>query len=166
MTRFIFHRRAAWWCRGALAGVAGLLAVGCGDINFNTPTTPTWTFPGSGAGIRTLQITGSLTAEQGTCIEARVLYDGRELPDSRTVCPDEAGCVRLDLSGETTTGAGRHTLSFQVLRQPDGATAYVADVSIRLTREGLSFVYRMSPDPVRKTLRAGDTVSFQLSFQD
>jgi hypothetical protein len=142
-----------------------LLAATCGDVNFHA-TAPSPVVPGTGAGVRNLTITGSLTAEQGGCIEARVLYDGRELPGSTVVCPDDEGCTRLNLAAETTTASGLHMLSFQVLRQPLAATTYVAEVTIRMTREGLDFVLPISPDRVRATLRAGETVDFELRFVD
>lgn len=165
MRRSRATRTPARTCWSLLVTLAGLAAAACGDINFQ-PTTPTWVFPGGGAGIRTLYITGSLTADRGTCLEARVLYDGRALPGSTVVCPDPGGCIRLDLSAETTTGGGRHTLSFQVVRQPGGDAVYVAEVSVRMTREGLGFVLPIRPDPVRATLHAGEVVSFRLDFAD
>jgi len=158
-----FWSSSRWW--GVLVVLGALLAPGCGDVNIE-PWSPTWVFPRGGVGLRTLHITASLTAEQGGCIEARVLYDGQALPDSTVVCPDAAGCVRLDLTAETTTGSGRHTLALQVVRQPHDATVYVARVSMRMTRDGLGFVLPISPDPVRTTLRAGGIVSFELQFLD
>lgn len=165
MMRFTFRHGPAPRRRLSLALLAALLAAACGDVNFHA-TAPSPVVPQTGAGIRTLAITGSLTAEQGGCIEARVLYDGRELPGSTVVCPDDAGCTRLNLSAETTTASGLHTLSLQVLRQPLAATTYVAEVTIRITREGLDFVLPISPNQVRTTLRAGETVNFELSFAD
>lgn len=159
------HRSSAAWQWGLLAVLAAVLAGGCGDVNVG-PLSPTPTSPGTGVGIRMLHITGTLTAEQGGCVEARVLYDGTPLPNSTVVCPDESGCARLALAGETTTTAGRHTLALQVLRQQQDSTVYLAEVTVRMTREGLTFVLPLSPSPVRTALRAGDAVSFALQFVD
>jgi len=143
-----------------------LTAAACGDVKVDW-TAPTPVFPNGGAaGIRNLQITGSLTAEQGTCIEARVLFDGKEVPGSGIVCADASGCTRLDLAAVTTSESGRHTISFQVLRQPLDSTVYIAEVTIRLTREGLPFMLPISPTPVRATLKAGESVTFELNFTD
>lgn len=158
-----FWRSSRWWVVPVMLGA--LLAPACGDVKVE-PWAPTWVFPRGGVGLRTLHITGSLIAEQDGCFEARVLYDGQELPDSTVVCPDASGCIRMDLTAETTTVAGRHTLALQVVRQPRDATVYVAQVSVRMTRDGLGFVLPYTPDPVRTTLRPGGIVSFELQFQD
>ena len=159
------HRHAAAALRFVIFAAA-LVAAACGDVNIG-PTQP-WTPPsGDGAaGIRTLRITGSLTAEQGTVPQATVLFDGGELSGSRVECSEAAGCGKLDLAATTTSPAGTHTISFQVRRQSLEVVEYVAEFNVWVTRAGLPFVLQFDPPPIRATLRAGETVSFQFEFRD
>jgi len=151
---------------GAVVVGLVLLAAACGDVNIS-PTAPAAPFfTGSGLGVRNLEITGSLTAEDGTVVEARVLFDGKELAGSNVVCPLPAGCTRLDLKATTTSPAGRHTVSFQVLRQPSETTTYLAQTKVRITRDGLTFVLPFSPDPIRAALRAGESITFEFDLID
>lgn len=165
MMRLTCCRGPLRWALGLSILAAALTAAACGDVNIS-PTEPDFSFSSDGVGIRSLQIAGSLTAENGTCLEATVLYDGKELPGSNVLCPDAAGCTAMDLAAVTTSAAGRHTISFKVLNQPLEATVYVAKVTVRVSREGLPFVLPISRGPVRATLRAGESVTFEFNFVD
>lgn len=165
MTRSTFYRDAAWRRGGLAILAAALVAASCGDVDVN-PAAPSEALPSGAVGIRTLQVTASLAAEQGACLEARVLYDGMAVPGSTIVCPDSSGCARLDFNVTTTSTSGRHTLSLQVVRQSLDRATYVADVHIQLTREGLPFRLPISPDPIRAALRAGERVDFEFVFLD
>jgi hypothetical protein len=166
MTRLTSLRSLApgFWRLPLLA--LALTSAACGDLNIDW-TTPTPAWPsGSAAGIRNLHITGTLTAEQGACVEARILFDGTEIPGSTVECADAGGCTRLELTGVTTSESGRHVISLQVLRQPLETTVYVGEVKIQLTRDGLPFQVAISPQPTRATLRAGESVTFDLTLTD
>lgn len=151
-----------WPVRFLVLGLA-LSAVACGDVNFNpmSPTIP-W---GSNAGLfRTLTIQGRLTAGNGLCLEATVLYDGEELDDARAVCEREGGCATLDLSARARTGPGKHTLSFRVLRQTNETIDYVANATIVLQRDGISLVATLPLGSQHRTLRAGESITFEFEF--
>jgi len=153
----------AW---GLIVLIAAVTAVACGDVNVDLTRPFDLIDTGTGVGLRTLEITGSLTASQGACFEATVLYDGKELDGAGVVCPDKEGCPRLDLSAVTTTDSGRHTLSFRVLRQSRDTIDYQARVLIRITRDGLPFEIFLTPDPIRAALLAGEVVSFEFELLD
>lgn len=155
--------RIAW---GLLALIAAVTVVACGDVNFDLtrPVTPIYT--SSGVGLRTLEISGSLTAAHGTCFEATVLYDGLEIAGSRVVCSDAEGCRKFNLTAVTSTDSGRHTISLRIIRQSRELIDYRAEIAIRISREGLPFVLPISPEPVRATLQAGQEATFEIEFFD
>ena len=90
--------RATGRALAVFACLVGLAPIACdNDINFN-PTSPTFPFTSSTTTsrigeIRNLDISGTLTAEQGACLEATVLLDGEELSGARTTCPEASGCA-------------------------------------------------------------------------
>ena len=155
-----------------LIGVAALTLVGCNsEVNFN-PLEPSFPLPTSatlevpvGAG-RDLEITGTLRAEQGAVFEATVLYDGVELEDARAVCQRTSGCATLRLTAFAESSVGDHTISFQALRQSTRAVPYVAQGTVRVLRDGVFLGGVSLPlGPHRARLRAGESVSFNVSFQ-
>jgi hypothetical protein len=151
-----------------LVWAAALAVIACGDVNIS-PTGPTFgdaPFAPVGGG-RNLEIVGSLTAEQGSCFEATVLYDGEELAGARTVCGKASGCARLKLTALARSSTGHHTISFQVLRQSPAAVRYVAHGSVVVSRDGLSLGGVTLPlGPTGARLRPGESVSFDVSFQN
>ena len=164
MNQIIACRGPARCARGLLVLMAAAVALACGDVSFDL-TRPLFPIDTStGIGLRTLEITGSLTAAHGTCFEATVLYDGVELEGSRIVCSAAEGCSRLDLSAVTDTESGRHTISFQVIRQSRDAIDYRAQLRIRISREGLPFELFLTPDPIRALMVAGEVVTFEVEF--
>jgi hypothetical protein len=142
-----------------------LAAVGCdNDVEFGS-LTPQWTNPALGE--RALQIAGSLEARDGSCLEATILYDGKELVDARAVCPGFSECARLELEAITRTLDGHHTISFQVLRQSEEVIDYLVEGTVLVTRDGLSLGGVTMPlEPTRASLRAGDVVTFDIEFTD
>jgi hypothetical protein len=155
-----------------LALAAALTFVACdNDINFN-PTAPTFSdiavFPNTTSieEGRSLEIHGSLRTEHGTCLEATILFDGKELAGGRTVCPKETGCAFVELTADTHSTSGHHTISFQVLSQSQEVVDYVAEGRVRMTREGLPFASTMNLDPIRAALRPGESVAFDVTFQN
>jgi hypothetical protein len=167
MKRATFYSR---WALLVLVGAAALTLVACdNDVNFNPiapafprlPTSPDPTPMGPG---RNLEIFGTLTAERGSCREATVLYDGRELAGARTVCPKVTGCAKLELSAVVNSTAGHHTISFQVLSQSSDPVDYLAKGRVRVSQEGLAMVTTIRLDPTRATLRPGESVNFGVDF--
>lgn len=143
---------------------AALALVGCDtDVNVN-PTAPTFpSFTPAGPG-RSLEILGSLTAAQGSCLEATVLYDGQELEGARAVCREAAGCATLELSAVAHSDPGHHTISFQALRQAPEAVDYWAEGAVRVSRDGLPFEATIALEPTRARLRSGQSVTFEIHF--
>lgn len=155
-------RRVLW----ALVSVAALAAVGCsGKVSFS-PTAPEWPIPNP-AGLRSLHISGSLTAADGSCLAATVLYDGQEIAGARTQCAEPAPCARFELEALTTSESGHHTVSFQVLQQSQPAIDYMVQGSVLVTRDNISLPgVRMPLRPTRATLRTGEVVTYEIDFSD
>lgn len=144
---------------------AALTIVACdSDVNFS-PTVPRT--PNITVGARTLKISGSLEADRGSCQEATILYDGRELSGARTRCIDPGGCAKLELAAITPTSAGHHTVSFQLLRQSREAVNYSARGTVVVSRQGQPLDgLAISLGPTRARLRPGESVTFELSIQN
>lgn len=149
---------------------AALTVVACdNEVNFN-PTAPTFsdltTFPNatSTGTSRSLEILGSLTSEQGSCLEATILYDGEELAGARAVCPDGSECAKVELTAEAQSTSGHHTISFQVLGQSAEAMDYVAEGRVLVSREGIPMVMTIDLEPTRATMRSGESVTFEVDF--
>jgi hypothetical protein len=146
---------------------AGVLTIVACDNAVNiSPTAPQWTNIAP-VGSRSLQISGSLTAERGSCLEATILYDGRELADARATCPYPGGCAELELAATTPSSSGHHTISFQILRQSQEFIAYLAEGTVVVSREGLPLGgVTLSLGPAHAKLRSGGVVTFDLEFRD
>lgn len=69
-------------------------------------------------------------------------------------------------SGVARTATGRHTIAFRVLRQSADTVDYVAEVTLRVTRDGSSQVVTLPLDPARVALQSGQVVSFDVYFQN
>jgi hypothetical protein len=153
-----------------LAAMAAGLPTGCGEVSFTGPTLPSGLPQGSRlASIRTLEIVGSLRAEQGSCVEATILYDGEELVGGRTACVEGPGCTELELTAFARGASGHHTISFLVLRQSPEAVAYLATGTVRVSREDVALGWpgmSVSLEPTRATLRSGESVNFDVDFRD
>ncbi len=157
--------RARWSLFWGILVCAALAAAGCSsDVTFS-PTTPVWT--NSVSEIRTLNISGILSAETGACIEATVLFDGQELPGARVLCPDPKGCAKLELEAVAYSPTGYHTISFQPIRQSKEVVRYVAQGTALVSRDGLSLPgASLNLGPSRARLRAGETISFPVELRD
>jgi hypothetical protein len=170
MKRATFYRRLGRRASQLLVWAAALTVLACNnEVSFN-PTAPTFgglaTITDStpvGAG-RNLRISGSLTVERGSCLQATVLYDGEELPGARTVCPEVTGCATLDLAAVVSSTAGHHSISFQVLGQSPELVDYLAKGSVRVSREGLAGVFTIPLEATRAALRSGESVTFEVDF--
>ena len=150
----------------ALLCAAAFTLVACdSDVNIS-PTAPP--FPTiTPIGERSLQISGTLKTAGRSCLEATILYDGQELADARVTCPHPRGCTDLALAAVTPTDAGRHTISFQVLDQAAGAVDYVASGDVLVIREGLALGgVLIGLETQSATLRSGESVTFEISFQN
>jgi len=160
--------KRAFWIRtstGRLAAVAFVLGLaGCdAGVEFN-PVGPSYTPFAPLDSERSLEITGRLIAQDGACVEATILYDGREVPGARAECGSAHGCDRLELSGSVRSSEGHHTLSFRVLRQSRHTVEYRAEATIRVRREGMSFAVTLPLEPARARLQSGESVSFDVHF--
>lgn len=166
MKRATFSRRSASRALQVVLCAAVLTLAACdNDVNFS-PTAPDWP-PVTPVGERSLQISGSLTAEPGSCLEATILFDGVELAGARSVCPEPGGCATLTLTAVTSSSSGWHTISFQVLDQSAAAVEYLAQGEVLVTRDGLGLGgVRMGLGPELATLRPGESVSFEVLFSD
>lgn len=152
----------------ALIWTAALTAVACsGDVSVG-PVAPDWPdWPDGWTGVRPLQISGTLEAEDGRCFEATVLYDGRELAQARSLCPQARGCARLEVEAGVSSIAGHHTISFKILRQSQEVVKYRIRGMARLSGEGLSLPGVEIPlGPESAALKAGESVSFGIDFID
>lgn len=171
MKRIPISKKSKRWTLPALVLSVALTAFACdNDVNINpvAPALPHWTFPNAtteGPG-RTLEISGSLTATEGSCIEATVLYDGEELAGGRTLCREESGCAKLELNADVDSTSGRHTISFQVMSQSPEAIEYIAEGKVLVTRENIPFAMTLDLAPIRATLRPGERVTFEVDFMN
>jgi hypothetical protein len=105
-----------------------------------------------------------LTARQGSLIEATVLFDGEELDGGRTLCREESGCAKLELSANVYSSSGHHTISFQVTSQSPEVVEYIAEGKVLVTRENMPFVLTIDLEPTRVTLRHGEKATFEVDF--
>jgi hypothetical protein len=153
-----------------LVWATALTVVACNnDVNFNPvaptfPNLPTFSNVTTAGPGRSLEIRGSLTAEQGSCLEATVLYDGKELAGARAVCPEGPGCTKLELAADARSTRGHHTISFQVLSQSPEAVEYVAEGRVLMSRDGIPLEMTIDLEPTRATLRPGESVTFEVNF--
>ena len=163
-------QQATSWSRStrrafqALVWAAAMMLVACdNDLTFS-PTAPTFpNFAPVGTG-RSVEISGSLTAAEGSCLEATVLFDGAEVAGARARCPNSRGCAEMDLDAITHTSPGHHTISFRVLRQSSEAVSYSAAGRIQVSRDGLSMSSTIPLEPRRATLRTGDGVTYDVEI--
>ena len=146
--------------------MALLTLVACkGEVNFS-PTAPQFSNIAN-VGIRTLEISANLVAERGSCLEATILYDGRELPGARTICPKSAGCTELEIAAVTPSVSGHHTISIQLLRQSLEVDDYLVEGTVLVTRAGLTMGgATIGLGPERTSLRSGESVTFDIAFRD
>jgi hypothetical protein len=162
----ILSRPSAGRYLSVLAWALALTLIACGnDVNVG-PTAP---IPPDfePVGERSLHIAGSLEAKRDTCLEATVLFDGKELPGARATCPDGGGCAELELEAVTPSSSGRHTISFQVLDQSAKAVEYLARGRVLVTRDGIHLGgVNMNLGPKSATLRPGERVTFEIVFTD
>lgn len=147
----------------------GLVLVACDNQLNISPTVPAFTEINTNVGaVRTLEISGSLAAEQGSCQRATILFDGQEIQGSRARCQEAEGCAELQLAGVIGALAGHHTITFQVLRQSQEIQGYLAAGAIQVSRAGLQLPEPVVLDlqPIQATLQAGEGVTYEINLLD
>jgi hypothetical protein len=147
----------------------GLVLVACDNSLNISPTVPTFTEINTNIGaIRTLDISGTLVAAQGSCIKATILFDGQEIEGARSRCQEIEGCSELELDGVIGAFAGHHTITFQVLRQSAESEEYRASGRAEVSRADLQLPGPAILDlvPKRGTLQAGQGLTFEIDLLD
>lgn len=147
----------------------GLVLVACDNSLNISPTVPTFTEINTNIGaLRTLEISGTLAAAQGTVIRATILFDGLEIEGARSRCQEFDGCSELELSGVIGAFVGHHTITFKVLRQESDFEDYLATGFVEVTRADVQLPEpaRLDLQPTRATLQAGEGVRFEIDLLD
>ena len=151
---------------GLLVFVVALSAIACDSNVKFSPTQPDWPLAPVESD-RSLEISGHLVAEQGSCFEATILFDGEELRGARSECAKAKGCAKLDLDAFVRSPEGHHTISFQVVRQSEEAIDYLVDGAVRVSREGIGLGGAgLALGPTRVRLQAGDLVTFEFEISN
>lgn len=149
--------------KGVLILALALLLGACdNDVDVTGPELPDWTpLP---ADFQSFRVFGTLTAEEGSCQEATILYDGRELAFARATCERPSGCAELGLyAGSVAVRPGHHTIALRVLRQSPDAVRYLAEAELLIeTLDGRE--ERRSLGTRRVTLEAGQSAVFGVDF--
>lgn len=123
-----------------------------GEVNVTAPEFPT--FEGQG-----FQVAGTLSADEGSVLEATILFDGREMLGARAFCAKPNGCNELQLDAATFGAtSGQHTIAFQVLRQSSSRVKYKVEGEIV---PDLDTADNIALGPAQATLEAGESVSFE-----
>lgn len=149
-----------------ILAVALALAACDNDIEITAPQIPT-SNPGvftSSEWVQTLHISGTLSAAQGSCLEATILFDGQEIVGARTACFTPDGCATLELRGRAfSVNRGQHTIAFRVLRQSPQVVEYQAAGNVLVELSHLS--YDMPLGPAQATLGSGESVIFDATIE-
>ncbi len=156
MKQALKSRNPAPWLGALLVLAAALSLAACDhDIDITAPD-----IPGPTPVIGSVWVAGTLstTSEGGSCLEARLIYDGKVI--GRSYCKaDAAGsCAEMELAGFTEESPGRHTLELQVVRQAPGEVVYTAQAELRLG--GPHRPLFQSLGPTSKMLHEGESVTF------
>ncbi len=153
-------RNPAPWMGALLVLAAAMVLVACdGDVDITAPPIPV--IPP----VDSVWVAATLTStsEGGSCLEARILYDGAHI--GRNSCnKSSAGdsCAEMELTGFTERIAGRHTVELQVLRQSPAEVVYRAEVELRNDRFGPPF---QNLGPTSRELREGESVTFEFDMR-
>lgn len=167
MKELLAHRKMHYGLLAML--LPGLVLVACDNQMNISPTVPTFTDITTNFGaIRTLRISGSLVAEQGSCLRATILFNGVEIQGARTRCEDAQGCAELELAGEIGAPAGHHTITFEVLRQSAESQEYRVTGRVEVSGADLRFLEPaiLNLRPKRAALQAGEGVSYEIDLLD
>ena len=134
---------------------ATLTSFACsGEVNVTAPEFPTFESQGQG-----FQVDGTLTADDGSVLEATILLDGREMLGARAFCAQPGGCDQLHLQAATFGAtAGHHTIAFQVLRQSSSRVEYKVEGEIVPDLDTADLI---ALGPALATLKAGESVMFE-----
>lgn len=73
----------------------------------------------------------------------------------------------LELTARVESNTGRHTISFQVLRQSAETVGYSIEGMVTVSRPGVPLLSLILPlGPSRTALRAGESVTFDIEFSN
>ncbi len=161
MKSFQRLRKPAPWMGAILVLAASLALVACdNDMNITGPQLPE--FPPANAYGNSVWVTASLTPESGGCTEARLFYDGQQIGVKHDVCGlADKGCGELEVQGFKEETPGRHTIEVQVIHQTAEEVRYRVAAEVTDSPGG-PVRYRLGP--VRRTLREGDSVTFEIDI--
>ena len=107
-------------------------------------------------------VTATLSAWRGGSTEARLLYDGKHIGFNHDVCdPEGRSCGELKVTGYTEKSSGRHTIEVQVMDQPSTEVTWQVAAEVRYQSGGQAEI-RLGP--VSRTLREGDSVTFEIEI--
>lgn len=135
---------------------AALISIGC-DNNINV-TEPH--IPGPEADSEAVVVVGTMSADQGTCNKATILFDRQELEGARTECANPDGCTQLELESDYFwTRIGPHTVAFKVLSQSQDQVTYTIEGEVSALRDAGD---RIPLGPVTTTLGPGESYTFPI----
>ena len=146
-------RKPAPWMGAVLVLMASLALVACdSDVDITTPDWPEW---------QTVWVTATLNSSTEGPTEARLLYDGRHIGANHDVCAGGGSCGALEVTGYTNRDSGRHTIEVQVMQQSSAEVTWQVAAEVRY-RAGGPVQARLGP--VSRTLREGDSVTFEVEI--
>jgi len=152
------HRKAR--LAQILLAVSAALLIACNpEVTVSPTAAPIFEVNPPPGTSRSLRISGTFGAQSGSCLEATLLLDGKELAGARTSCPDPSGCDELVAEALARVSRGRHTVALQVTDQAPATVDYVVR-GVALTEEtGLPEVMG-TLGPTEVTLRRGQSKTF------
>lgn len=161
MKPFQILRKPAPWMGALLVLAASLALVACdNDTNITGPQLPE--LPLGNAFADSVWVTATLTAEGGGCTEARLFYDGQQIGVKYDVCGLAGkGCGEMKVQGFKEERAGRHTIEVRVIRQTSEEVTYRVAAEVSGTAGGPA---QIRLGPVSRTLREGDSVTFEIDL--
>lgn len=149
--------------------ILGLALVSCDNQVNVGPTAPRFSdmSPTVGA-LSTLNISGTLISEQGSCLKATILFNGEELDGARSRCHKAKGCAALELAGAVSTPAGHHTITFKVLQQSAETDEYLAAGSVAISRVDVQFLEPvvLNLETTRASLQSGEGITYEIALLD
>ena len=147
-------RNRAPWLGAVFVLLASLALVGCdNDMNITGPELPEWD---------SVWVSATLTAHEGGATEARLYYDGQQIGVKYDVCGLAArGCGDLKVQGFKEESPGLHTIEVRVMKQTAAEVTYRVAVEVRDSPGG---PVKIRPAPVTRTLREGDSVTFEVNL--
>ena len=139
-----------------LIATAVLMSIGCDkNINITEPH-----IPGPEASSGAIVVVGTMSAQQGACNEATILFDRQELDGARTECANPSGCNQLELESDYFIARpGPHTVAFKVLNQSTDRVNYTIEGEVSALRDPGD---QIPLGPITTTLTAGESFVFRI----